>query len=291
MATITIQTTELARLAAIVGPSAGKDRFLPVFTYLQIRSHEGKVEFRATDRYTFAAARGTAQYDGPDTCIRHADVKHLMSALKMAGAASVTLEIGEATITATAGELMGPLGSAADVAQRIKEERERRGWTFRDLEMATEGAGRRVSGSVLHRIETGQAQKVSVDDLVSLCLVFDLSPTEILTPFALLRDRRAKKSQLDEQAVALSIIYQIPEGEFPKYNPFSAEWTAAGTPSFNPENLRRVPNIKGEAATFASQGEGKPCGFFGSDWAVIIMPIRIAENPLSAWIARKPVAA
>lgn len=202
MATITIQTTELARLATIVGPSAGKDRFLPVFTYLQISSHEGKVEFRATDRYTFAAARGTAQYDGPDTCIRHADVKHLLSALKMAGAASVTLEIGESTITATAGE-----------------------------------------------------------------------------------------SQLDEQAVALSIIYQIPEGEFPKFNPFRAEWTAAGTPSFNPEYLRHVPNIKGEAATFASQGEGKPCGFFGADWAVIIMPIRISESPLSAWIAPKPVAA
>jgi hypothetical protein len=204
MSTITITYAELSRLVAIVGPSAGKDKFLPIFTCIQIHSHEGRVELRATDRYTFAAARGAAKYDGPDILIRHADLKHLLSALRVAGAAGVTLDVDaeQERITATATD-----------------------------------------------------------------------------------------SQLDEQAVSLTVTYQVPKGEYPKFNPFKADWSGTTThPSFNPTYLRHVPNL-GETVTFASQGVGKPCGFFTKDWAVIIMPVRVEGDVTENWLARKDAEA
>jgi transcriptional regulator with XRE-family HTH domain len=77
------------------------------------------------------------------------------------------------------------LGGAADVGLRVGRLREERGWTYRDLEEATERTGHRVSASVLYRIERGaqddRPQRVSVDDLVALCRAFDLTPDQMLT--------------------------------------------------------------------------------------------------------------
>ena len=77
------------------------------------------------------------------------------------------------------------IGGAVDVGLRVAALREQRGWTYRDLAEKTEKAGRRVSTSVLYRIEKGaqegHPQKVSLDDFVALCRVFDVSPDDMLT--------------------------------------------------------------------------------------------------------------
>jgi transcriptional regulator with XRE-family HTH domain len=84
------------------------------------------------------------------------------------------------------------MGGAVDVGLRVASLREKSGWTYRDLEEKTKSAGRRVSVSVLYRIEKG-GQKVSVDDLVALCRAFDITPDEMLTSADVLELREGER--------------------------------------------------------------------------------------------------
>jgi transcriptional regulator with XRE-family HTH domain len=89
-------------------------------------------------------------------------------------------------------------GGAADVGLRVARLREQQGWSYRELEDATDGAGHRVSASVLFRIERGgqeerPQQKISVDDLVTLCRVFDVRPDDMLTSAEILDTREGDR--------------------------------------------------------------------------------------------------
>jgi hypothetical protein len=198
MSSFTITHKDLSRLATIVGPSVGKDTLLPVFTYVQIRSHEGRVEMRATDRFTLAVARVETTYDGEPFCMRHADLKHLLTMLKMAGSVHLTISIEGDTITASAAQ----------------------------------------------------------PDL---------------------RD-----------GPSITVTFSVPAGDYPTFDPFLRDWSdTVARPAFNPAYLRRVPNLlSAEPVRFASQGEGKPCGLFAADWALVIMPIRTAEDATDQWLTK-----
>jgi transcriptional regulator with XRE-family HTH domain len=94
------------------------------------------------------------------------------------------------------------LGGAADVGLRVARLRGERGLTYRELEEATASAGNRVSASTLWRIENGDPPpKVSVDDLVTLCRVFDVTPDDMLTSADEI-DRREAKRLSDEMVRA-----------------------------------------------------------------------------------------
>ena len=89
---------------------------------------------------------------------------------------------------------MDNLGGAADVGLRLARLRGERDWTYRELEEATENAGNRVSASTLWRIENGDPPpKISVNDLVTLCRVFDVTPDDILTLAAEIEWREVKR--------------------------------------------------------------------------------------------------
>ena len=91
-------------------------------------------------------------------------------------------------------ERVDNLGGAADVGLRVARLRGEQGLTYRELEEATASAGNRVSASTLWRIENGDPPpKISVDDLVTLCRVFDVTPDDILTSAAELEWREVKR--------------------------------------------------------------------------------------------------
>jgi len=97
------------------------------------------------------------------------------------------------------------MGGAVDMGLRVASLREQRGWTYRDLEEKTGSAGRRVSASVLYRIEKGaqegHPQKVSLEDFVALCRVFGITPDDMLTSAAEI-DRKEAKRLSDEMVSA-----------------------------------------------------------------------------------------
>ena len=78
--TFSIAHHDLARLVGIVGPSVGTDALLPIFTCLHLSEHEGRIEVAATDRYTFAVARGVAKVpDGMDFVLPLKSVRHILA--------------------------------------------------------------------------------------------------------------------------------------------------------------------------------------------------------------------
>jgi len=81
--TFTIAYADFSRLVGIVGPCASRDPLLPIFTCLHFSEHEGRIEVAATDRFTFAVARGeTKMPDGMDFVLPLKSVKHILATFK-----------------------------------------------------------------------------------------------------------------------------------------------------------------------------------------------------------------
>ncbi|MGW2550689.1 helix-turn-helix domain-containing protein [Streptomyces sp. NPDC001635] len=77
---------------------------------------------------------------------------------------------------------MGPLGAAGNnVRRNVIRLRERRGWTYRDVEERLAQAGRAIPTVELGWVEAGE-RPVDVDDLMALAVVFDLGVEELLQP-------------------------------------------------------------------------------------------------------------
>lgn len=96
-----------------------------------------------------------------------------------------------------------PIGGNDDVAERVRAERERRGWSYRDLAAAMAQNGGSASKDTLQRIEYGNPRpKIGVDQLVTFAKVFDLTVEELLAPAAWVRQRRVDAMVRQVQAAA-----------------------------------------------------------------------------------------
>ena len=75
-----------------------------------------------------------------------------------------------------------PLGPAGNNLRRnIRRLREKRRWSYREVEERLAQAGRAIPVLELSAIDAGE-RRVDVDDLVALAAVFDLSVEELLQP-------------------------------------------------------------------------------------------------------------
>lgn len=106
---------------------------------------------------------------------------------------------------------MDLLGGNDDVADRIRRERERRGWTYRELADRMSAEGCTVAASTLHRMENGSGPskarpKIGVEELVAACRVFGLTPEELLMPAELFGQRRAQ-NLIDSVAAAAAELW------------------------------------------------------------------------------------
>jgi transcriptional regulator with XRE-family HTH domain len=80
------------------------------------------------------------------------------------------------------GKVQWSTGTAA-VRQRVRALRTSRGWSARELGERLEAAG--LAGfdrSIVASFESGRRASVSVDELLVLALVLDVSPVDLLTP-------------------------------------------------------------------------------------------------------------
>jgi transcriptional regulator with XRE-family HTH domain len=75
-----------------------------------------------------------------------------------------------------------PLGATGLLAaQRVRELREARGWTYKELSDRLAAAGRPVPPLGLRRIESAD-RRIDADDLVALAVVLGVNPSAILLP-------------------------------------------------------------------------------------------------------------
>jgi transcriptional regulator with XRE-family HTH domain len=109
------------------------------------------------------------------------------------------------------------IGAEQNLAQRIKDEREARGWTQASLAARMTVEGCAIDQSAIFKTETGNPpRRVTVDELVALSRVFGISLDELVVPPALakakhvnaLLDRyralRAQAAELARQQRALA---------------------------------------------------------------------------------------
>jgi transcriptional regulator with XRE-family HTH domain len=94
----------------------------------------------------------------------------------------------------------------SNLAQRIQNEREHRGWSYEALAKKLTDVGCSINSSAIYRIEKGAPpRRITVDELVALARVFETSPADLLTPVELLRKTRGKEivEELDRATDAL----------------------------------------------------------------------------------------
>jgi transcriptional regulator with XRE-family HTH domain len=75
---------------------------------------------------------------------------------------------------------MGPTAEA--VAANVRRVRSSRGWSTYELAGKLAKVGRSIAPSAISKIERGERQ-VSIDELVTLAVVFRVSPSALLLPF------------------------------------------------------------------------------------------------------------
>lgn len=72
------------------------------------------------------------------------------------------------------------------VARRIAHERERRGWTYDGMAKRMTDVGCAIHGSAIYKIEKADPpRRISVDELVAVATVFDMSVEDLLVPYEL----------------------------------------------------------------------------------------------------------
>lgn len=84
------------------------------------------------------------------------------------------------------------IASEADLAKRIAFERESRGLSYEGLASLMTAAGCAIQGSAIYKIEKGNPpRRVTVDELIALKEVFEVTTDDLLVPVELLRKERA----------------------------------------------------------------------------------------------------
>lgn len=87
-----------------------------------------------------------------------------------------------------------------DLAERIKYERERRGWSPAELARAMTQVGCSIATSAIYKIEDDEKpRKISVDELVAAAEVFEVEVAELMVPVEKVRQGKAREvaAQLD----------------------------------------------------------------------------------------------
>jgi transcriptional regulator with XRE-family HTH domain len=77
---------------------------------------------------------------------------------------------------------LGPLEPTQVIAERVAALRRYRGWTQQDLADAMQATGIDIERIVIAKLESGRRSFVKVDELLALCLVLEISPTDLLVP-------------------------------------------------------------------------------------------------------------
>jgi transcriptional regulator with XRE-family HTH domain len=82
----------------------------------------------------------------------------------------------------------------SNLAQRVRSERERRGWSYEKLAKLLSDSGCSINGSSIYRIEKGAPpRKITVDELIAFARVFEKTVQDLLTPVELVRKERGKQ--------------------------------------------------------------------------------------------------
>ena len=82
------------------------------------------------------------------------------------------------------------IGGEANLAERFRFERERRGWSPAELARRLTAEGCSIATSAIYKIEA-DARRITVDELVAASRVFEVTVTDLLTPLELVRHERA----------------------------------------------------------------------------------------------------
>lgn len=77
---------------------------------------------------------------------------------------------------------MPPVSPVDTIRTRVKQLRGHRGWTAAELGKRLTAIGIRWDRSIVANFEGGRRRTVSVDELLGLALIFDVSPTNLLVP-------------------------------------------------------------------------------------------------------------
>jgi transcriptional regulator with XRE-family HTH domain len=86
------------------------------------------------------------------------------------------------------------IASEANLAKRIAYEREWRGLSYEGLATLMTEHGCAIRGSAIYKIEKGDPpRRVTVDELVALARVFEVTVDELLDPVELIEERHAKE--------------------------------------------------------------------------------------------------
>lgn len=106
----------------------------------------------------------------------------------------------------------GPTGKTT--GRNLATLRKRRGLTTRQLSAALERAGRPIPASGITRMEKGE-RAVTVDDLVALATVFDVSPAALMLP----PEDSGPVHITPSKAVPWDVAWRWAHGEQPPYTP------------------------------------------------------------------------
>src|SRR5829696_8564703 len=93
------------------------------------------------------------------------------------------------------------IGAEAILAERIRRERSKRGWSPADLAKQMTSAGCSLTTSAVYKIEDREApRRISVDELIALSQVLGTTVDDLLTPVDVLEKELARRLlvELDE---------------------------------------------------------------------------------------------
>lgn len=85
-------------------------------------------------------------------------------------------------------------GAEANLARRVKYEREKRGLSYEALAKAMTDAGCKIQGSAIYKIEKADPpRRITVDELTAFADVFETSVSDLLTDMDLIEQKRAQE--------------------------------------------------------------------------------------------------
>lgn len=157
------------------------------------------------------------------------------------------------------------VGSERTLAQRITFERERKRWTYENLAQRMTTVGCPIQKSAIYKIEQGDPpRRVTVDELVALANVFNLSLDELLERPEQVLSRKAKSliaqwgDARDALGVASTTLEQAEAAvvEFVRANPDSRAAMEAALGDY--ARILGYPDVDEAAAYWSAKFRGVP---------------------------------
>ena len=113
------------------------------------------------------------------------------------------------------------IGAEAILAERIRRERSKRGWSPADLAKQMTAAGCSLTTSAVYKIENREApRRISVDELIALTQILGTTVEDLLTPIEVLDQERARRLLVDlddadkDLSAAMVMVYALHEELF-----------------------------------------------------------------------------